>query len=162
DRSPLAHAGDIRRPVLMAQGARDARVSHNDADALASALRLRHAPFIYIVYPDEGHGLSRWQNRLSFFAVAETFLGQCLSGRTEPFGHSFDGGSLQAFDGAARMPALTPYARHAPTTSAPETTTTGTTTDGVEESLSPTTLSAPEAPPAAPTSTVTSASPASA
>jgi hypothetical protein len=38
----------------------------------------------YVLYPDEGHGLVRPANRLSFNANAERFLARYLGGRSEP------------------------------------------------------------------------------
>jgi hypothetical protein len=131
-------------------------VSHNDADLLASSLRARRAPLVYLVYPDEGHGLARWQNRLSFYATAEQFLNQCLGGRAEPVGHAYDGASLQAFDGASRIPALTPFARR-PAQPAPAPQTTGGETPlNIAPEIAP--APAPAPPPAAETSTSTTTS----
>jgi hypothetical protein len=39
---------------------------------------------IYVVYPDEGHGFARPENRTDFNARAEAFLGSQLGGRVEP------------------------------------------------------------------------------
>jgi hypothetical protein len=39
---------------------------------------------IYVVYPDEGHGFARPENRTDFNARAEAFLGTYLGGRVEP------------------------------------------------------------------------------
>ena len=153
-RSPLNYANQIHRPLLLAQGTRDPRVSRADADALAANLRGRRTPLVYITYPDEGHGLARWQNRLSFYAVAEHFLSGCLGGRSEPVGTSFDGASLQAVDGAETVPGLSNYARR---TSAPATTTTATTTDGEG---GPDTAVAPPADASTTTSTTTNIAPA--
>ena len=38
----------------------------------------------YVLYPDEGHGFARPENRLDFNARAEKFLADCLGGRGEP------------------------------------------------------------------------------
>ena len=38
----------------------------------------------YVLYPDEGHGFARPENRIDFNARAEGFLGKCLGGRVEP------------------------------------------------------------------------------
>ena len=38
----------------------------------------------YVLYPDEGHGFARPENRIDFNARAEKFLGACLGGRVEP------------------------------------------------------------------------------
>ena len=40
----------------------------------------------YVLYPDEGHGFARPENRLHFFAVTEQFLAKHLGGRAEPVG----------------------------------------------------------------------------
>ena len=121
DRSPLTRVGDIRRPLFLAQGTHDPRISRADAEQLAASLRARRAPLIYIVFPDEGRELARWQNRLSFYAVTERFLSQCLNGRAEAAGNSFAGSSLQALDGVQRLPELAPFARRQ---SAPASTDT--------------------------------------
>ena len=40
----------------------------------------------YVLYPDEGHGFARPENRLSFYAVTEAFLAKHSGGRYEPVG----------------------------------------------------------------------------
>jgi hypothetical protein len=47
-----------------------------------------------VLYPDEGHGFARPENRLSFFAVAEAFLAKCLDGRFEPVGNDLKGSTI--------------------------------------------------------------------
>lgn len=39
----------------------------------------------YIVYPDEGHGFARPNNRLDFHGRADEFLAKILGGRSEPW-----------------------------------------------------------------------------
>ena len=58
-------------------------------------MKAKHLPVTYVLYPDEGHGFARPQNRISFYAVAEGFLAQCLGGRTQPIGEDFAGSSLK-------------------------------------------------------------------
>lgn len=111
ERSPLTRAGQIASPLLIVAGARDPRGTRADADAIAAALRARRTPLTYVVYPDEGRDLVRPQNLLSFLAMAEHVLGQCLGGRAEPVGAAFEGASLEAYDGAASVPGLTAFAR---------------------------------------------------
>jgi hypothetical protein len=38
----------------------------------------------YYVFPDEGHGFARPENRMAFNAASEVFLAQYLGGRAEP------------------------------------------------------------------------------
>jgi dipeptidyl aminopeptidase/acylaminoacyl peptidase len=99
-RSPLTFVDRISKPLLIAQGANDPRVKQAEADQIAEAMRARHLPVTYVLYPDEGHGFARPQNRIAFYAVAEGFLHKCLGGRAEPIGNDFAGSSLQVKAGA--------------------------------------------------------------
>lgn len=93
--SPLTHVGRIVRPLLIGQGANDPRVKQAESDQIAAALRARGIPVAYALYPDEGHGFARQENRFSFYATAEAFLGEHLGGRVEPLGADLEGSSLQ-------------------------------------------------------------------
>jgi len=99
-RSPLTFADRITKPLLIAQGANDPRVKQAEADQIVSAMQSRHLPVTYVLYPDEGHGFARPQNRISFYAIAEGFLARCLGGRAEPIGNDFAGSSLRVEVGA--------------------------------------------------------------
>jgi len=99
-RSPLTFADKISKPLLIAQGANDPRVKQAEADQIVDAMKSRKLPVTYVLYPDEGHGFARPQNRISFYAVAEGFLSKCLGGRAEPIGNDFAGASLKVMDGA--------------------------------------------------------------
>jgi dipeptidyl aminopeptidase/acylaminoacyl peptidase len=91
-RSPLYKAHQIKRPLLIAQGANDPRVKQAESDQIVEAMRKANIPVEYIVYADEGHGFARPENRLHFYARAEQFLSKHLGGRFEPMdeiqGHS--------------------------------------------------------------------------
>lgn len=110
EHSPLFHAGRARAPVLLALGARDSRTSRFETDQLAQTLRLR-GKLTYLAFPNEGGELARPQDRLSYLAVMEHFLADCLGGRTEPIGASFEGADIQVFDGAINVPGLSAFAR---------------------------------------------------
>jgi dipeptidyl aminopeptidase/acylaminoacyl peptidase len=99
-RSPLTHADKISKPLLIAQGANDPRVKQAEADQIVAAMKSRKLPVTYVLYPDEGHGFARPQNRLSFYAVAEGFLAKTLGGQAEPIGNDFAGSSLKVTEGA--------------------------------------------------------------
>jgi len=106
ERSPLSKAGDIRRPLLIGHGANDPRVKQAESEQIVAAMKARALPVTYVLYPDEGHGFARPQNRTSFFAISEGFLQQCLGGRAEPIGRDFEGSSLQVKEGADQIPGL--------------------------------------------------------
>lgn len=82
-RSPLFEADKIRSPLLIAHGARDPYVPTPDVERIVAALKGNGVPCEYLVFSDEGSGISRPQNRMKFWATAETFLAECLGGRHE-------------------------------------------------------------------------------
>jgi len=82
-RSPVSRVGDIRIPLLIAQGANDPRVKQAEAEQIVAALERAGVEHEYLLFPDEGHGLAKPENRLRFFAIAERFLARHLGGRAE-------------------------------------------------------------------------------
>ncbi len=94
-RSPLFFVDAIQRPLLIGQGANDPRVKQAEADQIVAAMQERDIPVTYVLYPDEGHGFARPENRMSFNAVTEGFLGACLGGAVQPVGEDFSGSSLE-------------------------------------------------------------------
>jgi dipeptidyl aminopeptidase/acylaminoacyl peptidase len=117
-RSPLTHVERIRRPLLIAQGANDPRVKQAEADQIVAAMQAKHLPVTYVLYPDEGHGFARPQNRLSFYAITEAFLAQYLGGRFEPIGADFNDSSLEIAAGADFVPGVAGALRARPATQA--------------------------------------------
>jgi dipeptidyl aminopeptidase/acylaminoacyl peptidase len=103
-RSPLFRASAIERPLLIVHGANDPRVKQSESDQIADAMKRQNVPVSYVLYADEGHGLARPENRLSFFAVAESFLGKCLGGRVEPIAGDFKGSSIAVIAGREFLP----------------------------------------------------------
>lgn len=84
-RSPLHSADKITVPLLIAQGANDPRVKQAESEQIVSVLRAKGKTVEYMLFPDEGHGFARPENRLKFYAAAETFLSRHLgSGTTHP------------------------------------------------------------------------------
>ncbi len=104
--SPLTHADQIQRPLLIVQGANDPRVKQAESDQIVAYMQEKGIPVTYVLYPDEGHGFARPENNLSFTAVAETFLVNCLGGRSEPIGDDFAGSSIQVLTGAEDIDGL--------------------------------------------------------
>jgi dipeptidyl aminopeptidase/acylaminoacyl peptidase len=82
-RSPLSRARDIRIPLLIAQGANDPRVKQAESEQIVAALIEAGIDHEYLLFPDEGHGFAKPENRLRFYAAAERFLARHLGGRTE-------------------------------------------------------------------------------
>jgi len=82
-RSPLSRVRDIKIPLLIAQGANDPRVKQAEAEQIVSALKEAGIEHEYLLFPDEGHGFAKPENRLRFYAAAERFLARYLGGRVE-------------------------------------------------------------------------------
>jgi dipeptidyl aminopeptidase/acylaminoacyl peptidase len=106
DRSPLFKADQIRRPLLIGQGANDPRVNVNESQQIVDALKAKNIPVTYVVFPDEGHGFARPQNNIAFNAVAENFLARCLGGRAEPIAGALKASTAQVRYGAEFAPGL--------------------------------------------------------
>ena len=82
-RSPLSRARDIRIPLLIAQGANDPRVKQAESEQIVAALTEAGIEHEYLLFPDEGHGFAKPENRIRFYAAAERFLARYLGGRYE-------------------------------------------------------------------------------
>jgi dipeptidyl aminopeptidase/acylaminoacyl peptidase len=105
-RSPITKAGNIARPLLIGQGANDPRVVKSESDQIVAAMKEKQLPVTYVLYPDEGHGFARPQNKISFNTVVEAFLAQHLGGRREPMGEDSRGTSMQILEGADLIPEI--------------------------------------------------------
>lgn len=98
--SPLNSVDNITKPLLIGQGANDPRVKQAESDQIVDAMQEKGIPVTYVLFPDEGHGFARPENRLAFYGVAEGFLANCLGGRAEPIGDDLDGSSMTVPVGA--------------------------------------------------------------
>jgi dipeptidyl aminopeptidase/acylaminoacyl peptidase len=83
-RSPLSRADQISIPLLIAQGANDPRVKQSESEQIVAALRAAGIDYEYMLFPDEGHGFAKPENRMRFYAAAEEFLARHLGGYTTP------------------------------------------------------------------------------
>lgn len=95
ERSPLTHVANIKKPLLIGQGANDPRVKQAEADQIVSAMQEKRISHTYVLFPDEGHGFARPENRMAFFAIAEAFLAQNLGGRCQPLATDLEDSSYQ-------------------------------------------------------------------
>lgn len=105
-RSPLNRVDAIKKPLLIGQGANDPRVKQSESDQIVAAMQQKKIPVTYVLFPDEGHGFARPENRLAFNAVTEAFLKECLGGQAEAFGDAFQGSTIQIPAGAGFVSGL--------------------------------------------------------
>lgn len=83
--SPVSYLDQISAPLLVVHGANDIRVLRQDSDDVVAALRQRGHPVEYLLFPDEGHSISKWRNRLAMWRTVEDTLATCLGGRSAGF-----------------------------------------------------------------------------
>ncbi len=72
--SPVYDVANIRAPLLIMHGERDARVHPKQSEQLVEALKRADKTFEYVVYEDEAHGFLHKDNVLHFCATLERFL----------------------------------------------------------------------------------------
>jgi dipeptidyl aminopeptidase/acylaminoacyl peptidase len=94
ERSALSRVDAIKKPLLIGQGANDPRVKQAESDQIVKAMQAKQLPVTYVLYPDEGHGFARPENRMSFYAVAEVFLAEHLGGKYLPIGDDFQNSTI--------------------------------------------------------------------
>lgn len=78
--SPLFHAENIVKPLLVIQGANDPRVLQVESDELVAAVQENEVPVEYVVFPDEGHGFVKKENRVTASESYVQFLDKYLKG----------------------------------------------------------------------------------
>lgn len=78
--SPLFHADNIVRPMLVVQGANDPRVLQVESDELVEAARQNGAEVEYVIFDDEGHGFLKKENRITASDAYVDFLNTHLKG----------------------------------------------------------------------------------
>lgn len=79
--SPLFHAENILKPMMVIQGANDPRVLQVESDEIVEAARANGVPVEYIVFPDEGHGFRKKSNRITAAEGIRNFLDGYLKGK---------------------------------------------------------------------------------
>ena len=76
--SPLFHAEQITKPLLVVQGANDPRVLQVESDELVAAVRANGVPVEYVLFDDEGHGFRKRDNRITASEAYLAFLQEHL------------------------------------------------------------------------------------
>ena len=76
--SPLFHAQNITKPMLVIQGSNDPRVLQIESDEIVNQVRANDVYVDYLVFPDEGHGFRKKVNRVKSANSIVDFLDECL------------------------------------------------------------------------------------
>ena len=82
--SPITHADRINNPLLIVQGANDARVPLEESQRIAAALRKKGNVVWMLVAGDEGHGFRKRSNQNYKEWITALFLQKFLVGRRDP------------------------------------------------------------------------------
>jgi dipeptidyl aminopeptidase/acylaminoacyl peptidase len=78
--SPLFHADQIRKPLIVLQGVNDPRVLKAESDEIVAAVKKNNVPVEYVLFPDEGHGFTKKKNQIEGYGAVLTFLDKYLKG----------------------------------------------------------------------------------
>ncbi|HSD68172.1 MAG TPA: alpha/beta fold hydrolase [Woeseiaceae bacterium] len=76
--SPLFHAQNITKPLLVVQGANDPRVLQVESDEIVAAVQANKVPVEYVLFADEGHGFTKRENRIKASEAYVAFLDKYL------------------------------------------------------------------------------------
>lgn len=76
--SPLFHADQIRKPLMVIQGKNDPRVIQPESDEIVAAVKKNGVPVDYLVFDDEGHGFSKKKNQIEANRRIVEFLDKYL------------------------------------------------------------------------------------
>jgi dipeptidyl aminopeptidase/acylaminoacyl peptidase len=76
--SPLTHVNNIKKPLFVYQGKNDPRVPYTEAEQIVQAVKQKGIPVEYILLEDEGHGLSKRENRIRVITAIVDFLDRVL------------------------------------------------------------------------------------
>jgi dipeptidyl aminopeptidase/acylaminoacyl peptidase len=76
--APINHVDQIAAPLMVIHGANDPRVPLSEAEQLVQALQARGNPVEFLVFDDEGHGLTKLKNKLVAYPAVVAFLDRYL------------------------------------------------------------------------------------
>jgi dipeptidyl aminopeptidase/acylaminoacyl peptidase len=76
--SPLFHAENVTKPLMVLQGANDPRVLQVESDEIVEAVKKNGVPVEYVVFPDEGHGFRKKENEINGYGQILDFLDKYL------------------------------------------------------------------------------------
>ncbi len=78
--SPLFHAQNVTKPLMVLQGANDVRVIQVESDEIVEAVRANGVPVEYVIFDDEGHGFRKKENEIEGYGKIKLFLDEYLKG----------------------------------------------------------------------------------
>ncbi len=79
-KSPLFFAEQVKKPLMVLQGANDPRVLQVESDEIVAAVRNNGVPVEYVLFDDEGHGFVKKENEIEGYGKIKVFLDTYLKG----------------------------------------------------------------------------------
>lgn len=83
NKSPLFFADQIKKPLIVLQGANDPRVLKVESDEIVEAVKANGVPVEYIVFDDEGHGFLKKENQIKGYKAILDFVDKHLKEKQE-------------------------------------------------------------------------------
>ena len=77
--SPSRFASQFKTPMLVIDGEQDFRVPYNEGLQAFTALRRQNIPARLLVFPDEGHWITRAQNQVRWYQEVQGWLARYLA-----------------------------------------------------------------------------------
>ncbi|HEY0514601.1 MAG TPA: prolyl oligopeptidase family serine peptidase [Thermoanaerobaculia bacterium] len=78
--SPLFHADQIERPLIVLQGENDPRVLKAESAEIVDAVKKKGVPVEFLLFPNEGHGFARKDTQEKAYQATLVFLDKYLKG----------------------------------------------------------------------------------
>ena len=78
--SPVFHAHQVKKPVMVLQGANDPRVLKVESDDIVSGIKANGIKVEYVIFEDEGHGFRKKENKIEGYKKILVFLEMYLKG----------------------------------------------------------------------------------
>jgi dipeptidyl aminopeptidase/acylaminoacyl peptidase len=82
--SPMTYIDRVKAPLMIVQGASDPRVPAGESIQIHDALQVKGVPCDLTIFPDEGHGPQKRENRVYMYARAIGFFKEHLLGTHGP------------------------------------------------------------------------------
>ena len=74
--SPSNNINNIESPLFVLHGENDPRVPVSEAEQIVEDARKQGVPVRKLIFPDEGHGFSKLENRIEAYSAVVEFLGE--------------------------------------------------------------------------------------
>jgi len=80
DLSPIHKVDRVQAPTIVLHGANDTNVPVVEAEQVVESLERRGVPVKYVLFPDEGHGFRKTENRITSTTEIVRWFDEYLKG----------------------------------------------------------------------------------